>query len=191
MTELATPVAEEATIRQLVPFNELFGQQFHEALKCCELVTIPPRKKLFKRGQREPYDYYLLSGSVDLVDGEFNITSLRQGDPECRHALDNRPPHRYSAITTDTCELLKVDRQRLELAMTWGQAGDYSVLDAAEDDEPATYRDYSGRQRCSLCKLLRTDLLKPAERPISCQACLTGSRHPKGRTPPGCLRSRR
>ena len=134
MTELATPVAEEATIRQLVPFNELFGQQFHEALKCCELVTIPPRKKLFKRGQREPYDYYLLSGSVDLVDGEFNITSLRQGDPECRHALDNRPPHRYSAITTDTCELLKVDRQRLELAMTWGQAGDYSVLDAAEDE---------------------------------------------------------
>ena len=107
MAELAPPLDEDA-IKQLVPFNELLRHQFQEALKCCELLTLPPRKKLFKRGERDAYWYYLLKGSVDLLDEDFNITSFSADDPECRRALDNRPPHRFSSITTSDCEILKV-----------------------------------------------------------------------------------
>ncbi|MCK5790796.1 MAG: cyclic nucleotide-binding domain-containing protein [Ketobacter sp.] len=118
----------------MVPFNELLRHQFQEALKCCELLTLPPRKKLFKRGERDAYWYYLLKGSVDLLDEDFNITSFSADDPECRRALDNRPPHRFSSITTSDCEILKVDKNRLDLAITWEQAGDYRV-EESDDNE--------------------------------------------------------
>ena len=133
MAELATNLDEDA-IKQLVPFNELLRHQFQEALKCCELLTLPPRKKLFKRGERDSYWYYLLKGSVDLLDEDFNITSFSAEDPECRRALDNRPPHRFSSITTSDCEILKVDKNRLDLAITWEQAGDYGV-EETDDNE--------------------------------------------------------
>ena len=133
MAELAPPLDEDA-IKQLVPFNELLRHQFQEALKCCELLTLPPRKKLFKRGERDAYWYYLLKGSVDLLDEDFNITSFSADDPECRRALDNRPPHRFSSITTRDCEILKVDKNRLDLAITWEQAGDYRV-EESDDNE--------------------------------------------------------
>ena len=133
MAELAPPLDEDA-IKQLVPFNELLRHQFQEALKCCELLTLPPRKKLFKRGERDAYWYYLLKGSVDLLDEDFNITSFSADDPECRRALDNRPPHRFSSITTSDCEILKVDKNRLVLAITWEQAGDYRVEESDDND---------------------------------------------------------
>ena len=133
MAELAPPLDEDA-IKQLVPFNELLRHQFQEALKCCELLTLPPRKKLFKRGERDAYWYYLLKGSVDLLDEDFNITSFSADDPECRRALDNRPPHRFSSITTSDCEILKVDKNRLDLAITWEQAGDYRVEESDDND---------------------------------------------------------
>lgn len=133
MAELAPPLDEDA-IKQLVPFNELLRHQFQETLKCCELLTLPPRKKLFKRGERDAYWYYLLKGSVDLLDEDFNITSFSADDPECRRALDNRPPHRFSSITTSDCEILKVDKNRLDLAITWEQAGDYRVEESDDND---------------------------------------------------------
>ncbi|MEE2729696.1 MAG: cyclic nucleotide-binding domain-containing protein [Pseudomonadota bacterium] len=129
------PSLDEATIKQLVPFNELLRHQFQEALKCCEVLTLPPRKKLFKRGEQDAFWYYLLDGSVDLLDEEFNITSFSAEDPECRRALDNRPPHRFSAITTGDCQILKVDKARLDLAITWEQAGEYGVEDSDDENE--------------------------------------------------------
>ena len=129
------PSLDEEAIKQLVPFNELLRHQFQEALKCCELLTLPPRKKLFKRGERDAYWYYLMQGAVDLLDEEFNITSFSAEDPECRRALDNRPPHRFSAITTSDCQILKVDKARLDLAITWEQAGDYGVDESDDENE--------------------------------------------------------
>lgn len=133
MTEPALTLDQD-TIKQLVPFNELLRHQFQEALKCCELLTVPPRKKLFKRGDTDPYWYYLLQGSVDLLDEDFNITSFSADDPECRHALDDRTPHRFSAITTQNSQILRVDRKRLDLAITWEQAGDYGVEESDEQE---------------------------------------------------------
>lgn len=128
------PTLDPDTVQQLVPFNELLRHQFQEALKCCELLTVPPRKKLFKRGDNDDYWYYLLQGSVDLLDEDFNITSYSDEDPECRHALDHRVPHRCSAITTAPSQILRVDKKRLDLAITWEQAGEYGV-EESDDNE--------------------------------------------------------
>ena len=80
MAELAPPLDEDA-IKQLVPFNELLRHQFQEALKCCELLTLPPRKKLFKRGERDAYWYYLLKGSAGRGFQYHQFQCRRSGVP--------------------------------------------------------------------------------------------------------------
>jgi rhodanese-related sulfurtransferase len=134
MAEQPNQTLDTDVIKQLVPFNELLRHQFQEALKCCELISAPARKKLFKRGLGDSHWYFLMQGSVDLLDEDFNIISLSAADPECRHALDNRPPYRFSAITTTQCDILKVDKKRLDLAITWDQAGDYGVEENDDSD---------------------------------------------------------
>lgn len=120
-------------IKTLIPFNELQDHQFQEAINCCEQINVPERKKLFKRGDENQHWYYLITGAINLIDENFGVTSLWTGDEQCLSALDDQTPHRVSAITTADCVLLKVDKKRLELAMTWEQA-DTSEGDSNEEE---------------------------------------------------------
>lgn len=139
MVQIMAEVAERSeefdleSLKNLIPFNELQPHQFQEAINCCEQITVPERKKLFKRGDRDAHWYYLISGSVNLLDENFEITSLGAADDQCRYALDDHTPHRCSAITTSNCTVLKVDKKRLELAMTWELAD--PILQDEENDE--------------------------------------------------------
>lgn len=122
-------------IKTLIPFNELQGHQFQEAIKCCEQISVPERKKLFKRGEKDSHWYYLIMGSVNLLDENFEITSVWAADEQCLSALDDQIPHRVSAITTSDCIMLKVDKKRLELAMTWEQADSQDPSTSEEDND--------------------------------------------------------
>lgn len=120
-------------LQQLVPFDEMPEAPLGEVLRIAQVQTLPARKKLFKRGQDDTQVHYLLEGQVDLLDEDFNITTLNAGDPASRHALDNETPHRLSAITKDECRILQLDRDRLDLLLTWEQAA--SGKEESDDGE--------------------------------------------------------
>ncbi len=128
-------VLEAAHLKALVPFNEMPDHHLQEVLKIAQVQIVPPRKKLFKRGQEDAQVYYLLQGAVDLLDEDFNITAIKAGDAACTFALDSARPHRLSAITTLDSLLLQFDRDQLDLLMTWEQAtgGDQGGGVAEED----------------------------------------------------------
>ena len=125
-------------LKPLVPFNEMPEAHLAEVVKICQVLECPARKKLFKRGQEDTQVYYLLQGSVDLLDENFNITSLKGGDDACAHPLDDVSPHPMSAITTSDSIVLQFDRDRLDLIMTWEQAASSesggSDTDAEDED---------------------------------------------------------
>ena len=52
------------------------------------------------------------------------------------------------------------------------------------DEDPVLYVDTAGKQRCSTCRKL------VGEGPVTCAFCLEERRHPKGRPPATCARSR-
>lgn len=128
-------VLDTAHLKALVPFNEMPDNHLQEVLKIAQVQIVPPRKKLFKRGQDDSQVYYLLQGAVDLLDEDFNITSVKPDDAACTFALDNEKPHRLSAITTVDSLLLQFDRDKLDLLMTWEQvtSGDQGDGIAEED----------------------------------------------------------
>lgn len=120
-------------LKPLVPFEEMPEVHLGEVLRIAQVQTLPPGKKLFKRGQDDALVHYLLEGQVDLFDEDFNITTLHAGDPASRHALDNETPHRLSAITKQECRILQLDRDQLDLLLTWEQAT--SGKDENSEDE--------------------------------------------------------
>lgn len=133
-TAKAAEPLDLAQIKALTPFNELMEHQFQEAIKYCERITVPARKKLFKRGDQNSHWYYLLKGDINLINDLFEVRSVKASDPACVYTLDDQNPHHFSAITTSECQLLKVEKKRLDLAMTWEQAGGYDIQNSSDDE---------------------------------------------------------
>lgn len=135
---MAVPMSNDLTrehLRHFVPFDSLSDTHLDQILEKAKLVAMPAGKILFKRGELAKQCFYLLSGSVDLSDFQFNLTRVRAGTEEAAHALDNVERHTRSAITKEPAALLVVDRDHLDLVMTWDQAGEYVVTDLGEAED--------------------------------------------------------
>ena len=164
----------------------------------CELWTLVEphlRDKFDARGRRSIFLGYAGEGSVRFLD----FTEAAQGRYRVRTTRDYQakrnvfPMKEFQRRPEDHPARFKMqlapEDDDPELPFEEPTTAEEAAA-ADETEEPATYKDFSGRERCSLCKLLRTDLLKPSEQPIACRACLYGGPHGQGRAKPGCLRSR-
>lgn len=127
-------------LRRFEPFGALPETHLRDILKKARLMTLPAGKMLFKRGDSSKLCYYLVAGSVDLSDMAFNITRVCYFDEQAKHPLDMQTPHKHSAITKEDVSVLTVDRDHLDLVLTWDQAGNYMVTDLSEDS--AMERDW-------------------------------------------------
>lgn len=121
-------------LRRFEPFVTLPDTHLRDILKKARLVTLPAGRMLFKRGDSSKLCYYLVSGSVDLSDINFNITRVFYFDPQAQHPLDPTTPHKHSAISKEEVTVLTIDKDHVDLVVTWEQAGDYMVTDLAEDE---------------------------------------------------------
>lgn len=122
-------------LKNFSPLTSLSNSQLTELLADCELIDVAATKKVFKRGDTSKHWFYLVSGSLDLIDIEFNITKLEGGTEEAKHILDHNEPHTCSAVSTSDCQLLKIEKDRMDLVLTWNQAGSYLVAELLEDEE--------------------------------------------------------
>lgn len=121
-------------LRRFEPFVTLPDAHLRDIIKKTRLITLPTGRMLFKRGDSSKLCYYLVSGSVDLSDIEFNITRVFYFDPQAQHPLDPTTPHKHSAITKEEVSVLAIDRDHLDLVLTWEQVGNYMVTDLSEED---------------------------------------------------------
>ncbi len=127
-------------LRRFEPFVSLSETHLRDILKKARLIALPAGRMLFKRGDSSKLCYYLVSGSVDLSDINFNISRVFYFDPQAQHPLDPTTPHKHSAITKEDVSVLTIDKDHVDLVLTWEQAGTYMVTDLSEED--AEERDW-------------------------------------------------
>lgn len=118
-------------LKLLVPFADLSAAHLAEIAKKVIVQSVPAGKVLFRLGSTTPYCFYLLEGSIELTDAADNKTLLQNGSEATLHPLDNTTPHQLTAVTRDAIRILAIDRNQLDLVLTWCQAG---LIDAHEDD---------------------------------------------------------
>lgn len=121
-------------LKKLVPLSSLSETHLSDLSRKGTIEDFPKGSILFKRGEETHLCHYLLAGSVDLADAQFQITAVSSADERARSVLDANQPHVVTAVTTSPVRVLKLDKDHLDLVLTWDQAGNYLVQDLEEDE---------------------------------------------------------
>ena len=115
-------------LRNLVPLAALLPTDRAELAKNCRIGSYAPGQIVFSRGESAQTVPYLLSGQIELFDGQ-EARIVRGDTPEALQplALGTR------RLTTATCQkpsqILLVNREQLDLVLTWAQTGGVEVVD--------------------------------------------------------------
>jgi CRP-like cAMP-binding protein len=119
-------------IMNLIPFKHMSEGELSAALEHATVDAIPKRKMIFKRAEQNTKVYWLLIGTVDLVDEKFESKSRKAGEEVTRNPIDNNTPHRLTAITTQDSTVLVCDRSNMAVYMDRGPS-----TSAADEEEPS------------------------------------------------------
>lgn len=127
-------------LRHFIPFDSLSGSHLQEILSRVTVEIVLPGRLVFKRGERDSRAWFLIDGAVDLTDASFQVRHFPADDDENYLALDNYNQHTVNLITTEKTTFYTIDRNHLDLLMTWTQAAE-SMLDEGEDRHHGDWMD--------------------------------------------------
>lgn len=109
-------------LQGFIPFDYLTAACIKDLASQFRAHQLEKGKILFKRSTEDPECHFLITGSIDLADEDFNITKITSDSEDNYLALDNSALiHRTSAITTSACLIYSIDRAYLDLVTTWSQ----------------------------------------------------------------------
>jgi CRP-like cAMP-binding protein len=101
-------------------------------LEQATVETMSKGKMIFKRAEQNAKVYWLLTGSVDLLDEKFDAKNRKAGEEVTRNAIDNNTPHRLTAVTTEDSKVLICDRSSMAVHMGAGPSA--SAADEEEEE---------------------------------------------------------
>lgn len=109
-------------LQQFIPFDEWSEDIINEITPHFRQHRLDARKILFKRGEADDECHFLLEGSIDLADDDFNVNTVDAAGDDNFMALDSTHHiHRYAGITKTPCHIVSVKRSYLELISTWAE----------------------------------------------------------------------
>jgi CRP-like cAMP-binding protein len=125
-------------LHDFIPFDCLSESHLRDIAGQIQVLNLAPARVLFKRGEQSQLAYFLISGAVDLIDAAFQVRKFPADDDENYLALDNYAEHTVNAISTEGSVVYAIERDKLDLLMTWTQAAE-SML---EEDDDSSERDW-------------------------------------------------
>jgi len=90
---------------------------------------------LFDEGDVEKRTFYLIQGTVDLLQEGEIVATIRGGTPEARNPLAHIIPRPYAAVVTSkNVDFLVIDSEFLDVMVTWDQTGSYHVSELRDTE---------------------------------------------------------
>jgi len=133
-----------ADVALLKRFTPLAGMKKENQVSLARKVVVrqvDSARLLFKEGDNDKHTYWIVSGTVELREGDRVVAMIKGGTPESRMPLAPQNPRRVSARAVDAVEYLAIDSELLDVMITWDQTGSYEVSElqsqfegVAEDD---------------------------------------------------------
>ena len=125
-------MAKELDIAQLRVFSQLERlktDNLHALLKKSELLEAIRGQALFKKGDTEKCTVYVLSGTIELTEGDEVVKTIVGGTDEARYPIAPLMPRHRTAVAADDVIYISIDSKLLDLTLTWDQTGVYEVGD--------------------------------------------------------------
>ncbi len=121
--------AIEERIRHLVPLNALADDLFQRLLPEIHFANAARGEYLFKEGDKDHENLYLLAGRVVLFSGDRQVDQVVAGSSIARFPLAHQWPRRYSARAADGVQYIRVDSRLLSDLLVRTQEQSYRVSD--------------------------------------------------------------
>jgi len=111
------------------PLNSLNPENLQEVLKQLKRVKLAAGETLFKKGESDTVQYYLLEGEIDLHGDNCILKSIQSGTPDGLNAIVQILPRTVTAKAKTECVLFKIDANLIDVMLTWDQTGNFQIAE--------------------------------------------------------------
>jgi len=122
-----TKQVESAQLKAFSPIDSLKKDNLAALAKKTKVREAQPGETLFREGDAEKRTFYVLSGVVELREGNNRVGKITGGSEDARNPLSPKLPRRQAAIATSPVEYITIDSDLLDVMLTWDQTGSYEV----------------------------------------------------------------
>lgn len=126
-----------SVLEDLVPLRELTPEALQALAAEAEVEEFPARSVIFRKGSRDDWTRYLLSGSLVLAerpDGEHTLIGMGNAGV-ANQPLGFTQPHAATAIARTDCRLIRLRTARIQELLSSSRLPEYDVAEVrAEED---------------------------------------------------------
>jgi len=127
--------ADVPLLKRFTPLSGLRKENQAALAKKVVVRKMAAGRTLFQQGDSDRRTIWLVSGTVELREGEQTVAMVVGGTPEARQPLASQLPRRVSARAVDEVEYLSIDSELLDVMITWDQTGTYEVSELQNQSE--------------------------------------------------------
>ncbi|HTF96576.1 MAG TPA: cyclic nucleotide-binding domain-containing protein [Cellvibrio sp.] len=114
-------------LASFAPFNTLSHEYLTQVAEKANLREVSKGTIIFKRGRPFPEKVYLVGGTVDLIDSNFQVSTINPASESRRSPLNITQPTQVSAVAKSDVTLLAVDSDFIDLVLAWSESSDQEV----------------------------------------------------------------
>ena len=118
-----------AQLRGLSPLDQLKTDTLRAILNKIELLQARRGQTLFRKGDKDKRSVYVLSGTIELRDGDRVVQSIAGGTDAARNPIAPVLPRHQTAVAAGAVKYISIDSELLDVTLTWDNTGIYEVGD--------------------------------------------------------------
>ncbi len=126
---------ETAQLRTLVPLHTLPDDVLNKLLEGAVIETVAKGNLLFKQGDTDHENVYLLAGSVQLLSADAVVETVSAGTDTARFPLAHQLPRKYTARAKSKLRVARLDSRRISDNLARTRTVDYQVADLEDASE--------------------------------------------------------
>ena len=164
-------MAQTELLKLLVPINALRAENVQQVLRHARIEEVPKRHTVFKLGDVDSENIYLLTGAMTLIPRNGAGRTIVGGGEDARYALAQLKPRQFTGITTSGATIARVDGALLDRLLTMDQAIGYEVDEFGAGDgewvfrmvQQPTFERVPAANLCTLFRRLTSIEMKPGQ----------------------------
>lgn len=127
-------LVDKILLKSLVPASALNTENFQELAGKAFVEALPAGKMIFKQGDNDKKNVYLLEGEVIITSATGQPTLVKSGTPAAKHPLANQQPRRHTATTKVPSRITRLDGDLMDILLTWDQLSGIEVGEIQMDE---------------------------------------------------------
>lgn len=121
----------EALLRRFSPLDGMKQENLISLARKVTISELAAGRILFRAGDTDNRAIWLVSGRLELREGDRPIAMLRGGASETINPVSPMLPRKFTARAIDSIQYLAIDSNLLDSLLTWDQTGIYEVGELA------------------------------------------------------------